>query len=74
MARTLGHSKRIGIVSAMVAIVMSDSADAKVHRRHGHVNRPSVVTSAEPAAQNVVHLGAMRYYGGPKSPMWREVR
>jgi hypothetical protein len=29
---------------------------------------------AQVVSQQPARLGPMRYYGGPKSPMWREVR
>ncbi|WP_461346850.1 hypothetical protein [Bradyrhizobium sp. USDA 4451] len=44
-------------------------------RRHCHPHRPHrhpMHTAAVPApVQPALHLGPMRYYGGPKSPMWR---
>jgi hypothetical protein len=53
-------------------------ADAAVvkHRKHfvHHHRTHAPVQVAQAPAPRPVTLGAMRYYGGPKSPMWREVR
>jgi hypothetical protein len=34
-------------------------------------HRPVFESRAQLVPQQQVRLGAMRYYGGPKSPMWR---
>ncbi|SDS26571.1 hypothetical protein SAMN05444158_1524 [Bradyrhizobium canariense] len=67
---------RIGFV-ALAAMSLtagfSGNAVAKHGRRSRHVH--SVSSHSRPCAQPVwqqpVRLGPMRYYGGPKSPMWR---
>jgi hypothetical protein len=53
----------------MLMAATGGAAQARhVHRHwhaHHHVSAPTLVAQ-EPGA-----LGSMRYYGGPKSPMWR---
>ncbi|NEU94408.1 hypothetical protein [Bradyrhizobium uaiense] len=80
MRRLRFHAKgRSGIrlaihVGVLLAVGAGGEAMAK-SRRHGHAHRPhrdSVHTAAVPApVQPALHLGPMRYYGGPKSPLWR---
>ena len=36
-----------------------------------HAHRVVPVAAVQLVAQAPIHLGPMRYYGGPKSPMWR---
>ena len=38
------------------------------HRSHWHTSHAQAVPFV---SQQPVRLGPMRYYGGPKSPMWR---
>jgi hypothetical protein len=62
-------------VIAMILVVgICGEAAAKTHRTHiRHLQARSFLLESRaqlvprPAAQ----LSAMRYYGGPKSPMWR---
>jgi hypothetical protein len=59
---------RIGFVIAVATILtaaVSEDAVAKTHKRHWYAARAQLV-SQQPAP-----LAPMRYYGGPKSPMWR---
>lgn|GEM_PF-3316789 len=39
---------------------------ARLHAHHGFASSHAELVSPQPS-----HLGPMRYYGGPKSPMWR---
>jgi hypothetical protein len=68
-------SVRLGAVlaTAMLAAAMPDVAVAKHlwHIAHHHAHKQ--VQTAQTEQAQASHLGAMRYYGGPKSPMWREV-
>jgi hypothetical protein len=58
-------------LAAMVAVVAtSDEADARQRRRLAHC-RPHSLAAVRIAAPVAPTLGPMRYYGGPKSPMWR---
>jgi hypothetical protein len=58
------------LVAVVVVAVMSGDALAK-HRKHFALHHRAMVAQAVVAPPA---LGQMRYYGGPKSPMWREVR
>jgi hypothetical protein len=62
---------------AVVAIIgaPADAATLK-HRKHvvHHHRRHASVQMVQAAAPQPTTFGPMRYYGGPKSPMWREVR
>jgi hypothetical protein len=63
------------VVGAIMAIATSGEAAAKhreAHLRHanGH-HRMFAESRAEVLPHQPARLGAMRYYGGPKSPMWR---
>jgi hypothetical protein len=72
---------RIGLVTlvaaALTAAICGDAV-AKVHKKRLH-HRGFTVESREKksgerlqfALREPVRLGAMGYYGGPKSPMWR---
>lgn len=66
------------LVGLILAIGINGDAVAKSGKRHshgyshasdgrGHVSGKRV----QLAVQQPARLGAMRYYGGPKSPMWR---
>jgi hypothetical protein len=72
-----GRSARIGFVilvaTAMTAGIGGDAA-AKVHKGRLHARGFASEIRVQLVAQEPVRLGPMRYYGGPKSPMWREVR
>jgi hypothetical protein len=73
----LTRSARIGmaVLLAILCIVgMSSSASARHAKHHVRVADRAEQISAwrvEPASQQSARLGPMRYYGGPKSPMWR---
>jgi hypothetical protein len=61
---------------ALVAIVQSagicGDAIAKPDTRHLHIHRSALKAHAEAIATGEqARPGSMRYYGGPKSPMWR---
>jgi hypothetical protein len=68
---------RLGIVivaGAILTIATSGEAAAKHrkgHLHHAHVHHSIGRSHAQPLLQQPARLGAMRYYGGPKSPMWR---
>ena len=44
---------------------------ARLHVHHGFAGSHFAGSHAELVAPQPSQLGAMRYYGGPKSPMWR---
>ena len=68
---------RLGLVIVVGAILaIASSGDAAAKHRKGHLHythvRHSIAAShAQLLPQQPARLGAMRYYGGPKSPMWR---
>jgi hypothetical protein len=68
---------RLGIlivVGAILAIATSGEVAAKHRKGHlhyAHVHHWIAGSHAQALPQKPVRLGAMRYYGGPKSPMWR---
>lgn len=78
------RSAQIGFVALAVTILtagLCGEAAARSHKgwlhAHGFVSESSEREPAERiqlASQQPAWLGPMRYYGGPKSPMWREVR
>jgi hypothetical protein len=60
------------LVAAVLTVGVCGDAAAKTHhKRHLHAHRPVAESRAQLVPQYQVRLGAMRYYGGPKSPMWR---
>jgi hypothetical protein len=72
---------RVGGVLFAAAIAMASGSGeaAAKHLRHlkriaHHKTLSLDVQEAQAAMNESSHLGAMHYYGGPKSPMWREVR
>ena len=77
MTYLVGRSARIGFVF-LVATVMTagicGDAVAKVHKGRLHARSVTSETPVQLVSQEPVRLGPMRYYGGPKSPMWRQVR
>jgi hypothetical protein len=69
---------RVGVVLSAAAIAMASvpgeaSAKHLKHVAHHRASSPNV-QNAQAAMTDGSHLGAMRYYGGPKSPMWRSVQ
>jgi hypothetical protein len=68
---------RVGVVAIAAAVAMasvSGEAAAKHFKHRRHQILSSEVQNAQASLSESSHLGAMRYYGGPKSPMWRAVQ
>ena len=63
-------------LAAVTMIAATPGKAAAKHRTHlaHHHCMCRLAQGAEVAAPAASHLGPMRYYGGPKSPMWREVQ
>jgi hypothetical protein len=72
---------RIGFVVLSAAVLTAGicgDAFARAHKKHLH-HRGFTIESRDKqsgkslqfVSQEPVRLGPMRYYGGPKSPMWR---
>jgi hypothetical protein len=67
-------SARIGFVTLVAAILtvgICGDAVAQVHKGRLHVHRSIYGSRAQLILQQPAKPGSMRYYGGPKSPMWR---
>jgi hypothetical protein len=77
MTYMVGRIARIGSVilvgTAMTAGICGDAV-AMVHKGRLHARSPTPESRVQLVPQEPVWLKPMRYYGGPKSPMWREVR
>jgi hypothetical protein len=74
MTYMIARSARIGYLTLIAAVLtagISGEAVAKVHKKHLHARSVVSESHAQLVTQQPVRLGAMRYYGGPKSPMWR---
>jgi hypothetical protein len=74
MTNVTGRNLRIGLVTlvaAMLTASLSGEAVAKVHKSRVHARSAVYESPAQMVLQPATHLGPMRYYGGPKSPMWR---
>jgi hypothetical protein len=72
MGYVITRTARLGFVTVVVATLTAGicgDAVAKFHKGHLHDQRSISESRAE--LMQPVRLGAMRYYGGPKSPMWR---
>jgi len=52
---------------------MANPGKRHLHPRHSvsHVHRAAAVNAPDLAWRQPGRFGVMRYYGGPKSPMWR---
>ena len=72
----------VGLMAMVLTVGVCGDAAAKAHRgrlRFHHFacrcRQRGAETHLQLASQQPAQLlGPMRYYGGPKSPMWREVR
>jgi hypothetical protein len=67
---------RIGLVALAAAILtvgLCGDAAANMHKGRLHARSQLLESHAQLVGQQPVRVGAMRYYGGPKYPMWREV-
>jgi hypothetical protein len=68
------RSARIGfftLVAAALTAGICGDAVAKAHKGRLHARSLTSESHAQLVAPEPVRLGTMRYYGGPKSPMWR---
>jgi hypothetical protein len=74
MTTIKARSAALGLVLAVTAATLGFSGEALAkHRRHLHVYGHASVSeaNAQIASPAPASTGQMRYYGGPKSPMWR---
>jgi hypothetical protein len=56
-----------------VAVILTAVLPGELAARHMRHHTHQQVQTARAELVQPSNIGAMRYYGGPKSPMWREV-
>jgi hypothetical protein len=61
----------VTVVAAVLTAGVCFDAVAKTHKGNLHTRGVVSESHAQLAFQQSTRLGPMRYYGGPKSPMWR---
>ena len=74
MTYMINRGARIGVaavIAAVLAVGICGEAAAKTHIRHLQVRSVMLDSHAQLVPQPQARLDVMRYYGGPKSPMWR---
>ena len=74
MTNLTGTSVRFGMTALAAALLsagLCGDASAGVHKGRVHARSAFYESHAQLVSQAPTHLGPMRYYGGPKSPMWR---
>jgi hypothetical protein len=74
MTYLMGRSARIGFAALVAAIATAGFGGSAVAAHKARPQSPVYASHAQLVSQPPAQLGQMRYYGGPKSPMWREVR
>ena len=74
MTYMTGRNARIGFVTLITAVLtagLCGDAVAKVHHKGRlHARSADYESRAQVEAQQPAQPGGLRYYGGPKSPMW----
>ena len=74
MSDMIGRSLRLGVVilaGSVLTAGLCSSAVAKVHKGRLHARSPAYESRAQLVSPELTRFPPMRYYGGPKSPMWR---
>lgn len=61
----------VTVVAAVLTAGICFDAVAKTPKRSLHAGGVVSESHVQLASQQPTRLGPMRYYGGPKSPMWR---
>ena len=81
MSNISARRARIGFLSLAAAMILAASfagdaaARHRIHTAHFHrLNSARAQYVQSVPVQENAGPAVMRYYGGPKSPMWREVR
>ncbi|SDI26387.1 MULTISPECIES: hypothetical protein [Bradyrhizobium] len=76
--RTAQVSLAILAAALLMTVGIGSEASAKAGRRHWHARGAASGSHGQMSGKRVqlgllrpVRFGPMRYYGGPKSPMWR---
>ncbi len=78
MSTIVGPDSKMGAITRiaiglLVGLILTAAAVSPVqarHANHRHVHHTKAAPTQFVDASSV-NLGPMRYYGGPKSPMWR---
>jgi len=68
------NALRIGFATLAVTILtagLCGDASAKAHKGRLHARSSVYESRAQLVPQQPAQLAPIRYYGGPKSPMWR---
>jgi hypothetical protein len=73
MTYLTGRTAQIGFATLVAAIVTTGFSGNAVaaHKGHRHVHSSVYESHAQLISQQPAQPGPLRYYGGPKSPMWR---
>jgi hypothetical protein len=72
MTYTTGRNMRMGVVTLAAAVLtVGICGDALAKGHKGRLHAPAAYESrAMLVSQEPARPGTLRYYGGPKSPMW----
>jgi hypothetical protein len=66
---------RIGFVILVATLLTAGVyGDASANQGKTRASETEAAERLRLASSQTARLGPVRYYGGPKSPMWREVR
>jgi hypothetical protein len=75
--RSPGLAKTGLVILAVVAMSLTVPGEAAARRSrhiaHHHVFSKQTKSAQTAMLRQTTCLGSMRYYGGPKSPMWRQL-
>jgi hypothetical protein len=72
MTNLMRRNARIGFATPVTAILTAGfSGNAFAAHGHSHIHRSGYESHAQLVSQQPAQPASMRYYGGPKSPMWR---
>jgi hypothetical protein len=64
----------LAVLAAAIIVVAVRPAEVLARHKYRHVVNKHVQEGQALAAPQASGLGTMRYFGGPKSPMWRDVK
>jgi hypothetical protein len=67
----LGLVVLVGIILSIATTHEAAAKHRKGHLHYTHAHPPIAESHAQLLLQQPAGPGAMHYYGGPKSPMWR---
>jgi hypothetical protein len=71
MITNMARSGFVVLIGTILTLGTCGDAVAKTGKRHWHARHAVSDSHAQLVWQQPARLGQMRYYGGPKSPMWR---